>query len=30
VSIDYTERAQGLLDTPWYYIPITIGWYIYN
>ena len=30
VSIDYAERQQGFLDTPWYYIPINIGWYIYN
>tara|TARA_B110000495_G_scaffold19359_1_gene13668 strand:+ start:9749 stop:10183 length:435 start_codon:yes stop_codon:yes gene_type:complete len=30
VSIDYAERDQGFLDTPWYYIPIRIGWYIYN
>tara|TARA_R100001377_G_scaffold43808_2_gene24874 strand:+ start:14306 stop:14731 length:426 start_codon:yes stop_codon:yes gene_type:complete len=30
VSLDYAERNQGFLDTPWYYIPITIGWYIYN
>jgi len=30
VSIDYAERQQGFTDTPWYFIPITIGWYIYN
>ena len=30
VSIDYAERQQGFTDTPWYYIPITIGWHIYN
>ena len=30
VSIDYAERQQGFLDTPWYYIPINIGWDIYN
>ena len=30
VSIDYAERQQGFLDTPWYYIPINIGWYIYH
>ena len=30
VSIDYAERQQGFTDTPWYLIPITIGWYIYN
>ena len=30
VSIDYAERQQGFVDNPWYYIPIDIGWYIYN
>ena len=30
VSIDYAERQQGFLDSPWYYVPINIGWYIYN
>ena len=30
VSIDYAERQQGFVDSPWYYIPIDIGWYIYN
>ena len=30
VSIDYAERQQGLIDSPWYYTPINIGWYIYN
>lgn len=30
VSIDYAERQQGFVDSPWYYIPINIGWYIYN
>ena len=30
VSIDYAERQQGFLDSPWYYIPINIGWYTYN
>lgn len=30
VSIDYAERQQGFLDSPWYYIPVNIGWYIYN
>ena len=30
VSIDYAERQQGLIDSPWYHVPISIGWYIYN
>ena len=30
VSIDYAERQQGFLDSPWYYVPINIGWYTYN
>ena len=30
VSIDYAERDIGLTDAPWYLIPVTIGWYIYN
>lgn len=30
VSIDYAERRQGLLESPWYYIPISIGWYSYK
>ena len=30
VSIDYAERQQGFLDSPWYYVPINIGWYIYK
>jgi hypothetical protein len=30
VSIDYAERQQGFLDSPWYYVPVNIGWYTYN
>lgn len=30
VSIDYADRGLGLLDAPWYIVPVTIGWYIYN
>jgi|TARA_R110000787_G_scaffold8740_3_gene30028 hypothetical protein len=30
VSIDYAERQQGMVDSPWYFTPINIGWYIYN
>ena len=29
VSIDYAERQQGILDSPWYYVRVDIGWYIY-
>ena len=30
VSIDYAERQQGMIDSPWYFVPIDIGWYIYK
>ena len=30
VSIDYAERLQGMIDSPWYFVPINIGWYIYK
>ena len=30
VSIDYSERDTGFVDTPWYYTVVNIGWYIYN
>ena len=30
LSIDYAERQQGLIDSPWYYVPINIAWYIYK
>jgi hypothetical protein len=30
VRIRYAERQQGRIDTPWYAVPINIGWYIYN
>ena len=30
VSIDYAERQQGILDSPWYYVRVDIGWYIYK
>ena len=30
VSIDYAERGEGRIDSPWYFIPINIGWYIYD
>lgn len=30
VSIDYAERDNGFVDSPWYYTTVNIGWYIYN
>jgi hypothetical protein len=30
VSIDYVQRERGFLDSPWYFVPVTIGWYAYN
>jgi len=30
VSIDYAEREGGGLDTPFYFVPVNIGFYIYN
>ena len=30
VSIDYSEVEQGLLDSPWFMVPVNIGWYAYN
>ena len=30
VSIDYAERQQGMIDSPWYFVPINIGWDIYK
>lgn len=30
VSIDYAERQQGILDSPWYYVRVDIGWYIFQ
>jgi hypothetical protein len=30
VSIRYAERQQGRIDTPWYTVPVNIGWYVYN
>lgn len=29
VSVDYAERDNGFVDTPWYYVAVNIGWYIY-
>lgn len=30
LSVDYVEREQGILDNPWYYVPVNVNWYIYN
>ncbi len=30
VSIDYSEVKQGILDSPWFMVPVNIGWYAYN
>ena len=30
VYIDYAEVQRGLLDSPWYLVPVNIGWYAYN
>ena len=30
VHVRYAERQQGRIDTPWYTVPVNIGWYIYN
>ena len=30
VFLDYAERQQGFVDSPWYFIPVEIGWYAYN
>ena len=29
VSIDYAERESGFVDSPWYYVPVNIKYYIY-
>ena len=30
VSIDYAERQQGILNSPWFFIPVNISCYAYN
>lgn len=30
VSIQYADRTQGVLDGPFYMIPVHIGWYLYK
>lgn len=29
VSVDYAERDNGFVDSPWYFVAVNIGWYIY-
>ena len=29
VRFEYAERGQGILDTPWFQVPVTIAWYAY-
>lgn len=30
VFIDYAERSRGILDSPFFFVPVSIGWYAYN
>lgn len=30
VTINYAERDNGFVDSPWYYCAVNIGWYIYG
>lgn len=30
VTIEYVDVGNGYIDTPFYCIPINIGWYVYN
>jgi hypothetical protein len=30
ISIEYAEREEGRLSSPWYFIPVNIGWYTYQ
>lgn len=30
VTVDYSEIGKGFLDSPFYCIPLTVAWYIYN
>jgi len=29
VSVDYAERDSAFIDTPWYYVAVNVGWYVY-
>lgn len=30
VFIDYAEVQRALVDSPWFLVPVNIGWYAYN
>lgn len=30
VRIRFAERTQGIVDAPWYMIPVTISWFLYE
>lgn len=30
VHIEYTERSRGIVDSPFFFVPVSIGWYAYN
>ena len=30
VNIEYAERQQGFVDSPWYFVPVSIRWYAYT
>jgi hypothetical protein len=30
VRINYAERQQGILDSPWFFVPVNISCYAYN
>lgn len=30
VRFDYAERGQGVIDHPWYMVPVAIAWYAYE
>lgn len=30
VRIRWSERGQGLVDSPWYQVPVTVSWYSYR
>ena len=30
VSIDYVERSQGFMDSPFYFVAVTVTWYAYK
>ena len=29
VTVDYAERDNGFVDSPWYYVAVNVGWYAY-